>query len=663
MSKRLLLYLIFVIGLLCNVSKVSAAKVIHDDLSAATNPTQHVRYFEDTASVFTYEQILALDTSEFTTTTANNLNFVRSKSKFWIVFDIENRTDEKLTLLVKNPLINYLNAYVIDEEGETSTVTTGGYTAYATRSFTTSQFSFDLGLHPSKVILETNTMTDFYFPMSIMGREILIETLHHTDLLNGFLVGILIGLFFYNLFLFISIRDKSSFWYLVYVFCLSLILLRIRGIGFEILWPEAPYMNGGTSIPFALLVISSSVFTNYFLEVKSYSRFLSVYLWLHTAFSCGLLIYAVLFSEYITANIFLYFQGTILGFSELLIAAYVWYRGNKIAPYFIFAWGFAIIFAPITTAAVNGLLPGSFITLNLSQLLYSLKVILMSNVLGFKYNFFKKDALAKAEENRVILENQNVTLEKKVIERTIELKETNTQLEQVNQMKDRIFAIIGHDLRKPVVAFNGISETINYLVKKEDYSTLQQLGAEIEKDGFALQKLTDNLLNWALMQRDVMPYNPQEVNLSEKAEEIILIFEKVARDKNIGLLNKIPKGMRVFVDPNALLTILMNLVDNALKYTPVGGLVELGAVSEAEGVKILVSDTGVGMSEEQMRDIFLLQKDKSQKGTSGEKGTGLGLHLVNELVKLNKGIIKAESSRGHGTAFEVLLPAKSLEVA
>lgn len=251
----------------------------------------------------------------------------------------------------------------------------------------------------------------------------------------------------------------------------------------------------------------------------------------------------------------------------------------------------------------------------------------------------------------------------KIASKSAIISEKNKQLEQVNQTKDRIFAIIGHDLRKPVVAFSGISETINYLIKKEDYATLQQLGSEIEKDGFALQKLTDNLLNWALTQGSIMPYNPQEISLSNKAEEIILIFEKVARDKKIDLVNKVPKGTNVFADPNSLLTILINLVDNALKFTPNGGMVELGVNNESEGVKILVSDNGVGMSEEQMRNIFLLQKDKSQKGTSGEKGTGLGLHLVNELVKMNKGKIEAESNRGIGTAFRVLLPVNKQEAA
>ena len=237
------------------------------------------------------------------------------------------------------------------------------------------------------------------------------------------------------------------------------------------------------------------------------------------------------------------------------------------------------------------------------------------------------------------------------------------QLEQLNRTKDRIFAIIGHDLRKPVVAFSGISETINYLVKKEDYSTLQQLGDEIEKDGFALQKLTDNLLNWALMQRDVMPHHPSQINLSEKAEEVALIFKNVARDKSIELVNAIPEGQTAFADPNALLTILVNLTDNAIKYTPEGGRVKITAEESNEGIQIRVSDTGIGMSEEQLQEVFLLQKDKSQKGTGGEKGTGLGLHLVNELVKLNGGEIAAKSAVGKGTTFKVLLPVEQLAAA
>lgn len=240
------------------------------------------------------------------------------------------------------------------------------------------------------------------------------------------------------------------------------------------------------------------------------------------------------------------------------------------------------------------------------------------------------------------------------------IAKAKNQLEQLNNTKDRIFAIIGHDLRKPVIAFNGISETINYLIQKEDYSTLKQLGAEIEQDGFSMQKLTDNLLNWALMQRDVMPHKPQMVALSPKVEEVFAIFEKVANAKDIELNHAIPADMEVYADSNALLTILVNLTDNALKYTPQGGQVTIEGITTQEGIKINIMDNGVGMAAEQLHDIFLLQKDKSKKGTEGEKGTGLGLYLVNELVKMNSGNIEAKSEVGKGTTFEMRLPKRKV---
>ena len=233
----------------------------------------------------------------------------------------------------------------------------------------------------------------------------------------------------------------------------------------------------------------------------------------------------------------------------------------------------------------------------------------------------------------------------------------NEQLAQLNDTKDRIFSIIGHDLRKPAIAFRGITKKVNYLLKKQDYKTLQLLGEEIEQDAFSLNKLTDNLLNWALTQKDVMPYNPQAIEVAEVTEEVISIFQKTAADKGIELSADIQESLEVFADVNALRTILRNLVDNAIKYTPAGGQVEISAMNTPKGINLQVSDTGIGMSAEKTKEIFLLQKNKSEKGTAGEKGTGLGMHLVNELVKLNKGAIEVVSQLGQGTKFEVMMPA------
>ena len=109
---------------------------------------------------------------------------------------------------------------------------------------------------------------------------------------------------------------------------------------------------------------------------------------------------------------------------------------------------------------------------------------------------------------------------------------SNQQLEQLNRTKDRIFSIIGHDLRKPAIAFRGITQKVNYLLKKKDYETLERLGNEIEKDALSLNQLTDNLLSWALTQKDVMPYNPKAIEVAPLVEEQLSICSNISLQRN-----------------------------------------------------------------------------------------------------------------------------------
>lgn len=237
-----------------------------------------------------------------------------------------------------------------------------------------------------------------------------------------------------------------------------------------------------------------------------------------------------------------------------------------------------------------------------------------------------------------------------------EIRAKEAALNQLNQTKDRIFSIIGHDLRKPAIAFRGITQKVNYLLKKQDYTTLERFGNEIENDALALNQLTDNLLNWALTQKNVMPNNPQQVEVADIVADEMAVFKKTAAEKRIQLVSEVPRGLLVFADPYALRTIIRNLLDNAIKYSCEGGRVEIVVEDGAEGVKIVISDTGVGIPESKLKDIFLLREGKSEKGTAGEKGAGLGLHLVHELVQLNRGAIEVASSPGQGTRFEVRMP-------
>jgi len=232
----------------------------------------------------------------------------------------------------------------------------------------------------------------------------------------------------------------------------------------------------------------------------------------------------------------------------------------------------------------------------------------------------------------------------------------NGELEELNSIKDQIFTIIGHDLRKPALAFNGLSRKVNYLLKKNDYEGLDKLGEQIETNGSSLQKIIDNLLNWALAQRSVVPYDPEVVNLSALTQDLILSIKPKLRDKNISLDNKIDSSQEVWSDKTSLYTVLLNILDNATKYTQDGGLIKIDAQTVDNQLKITVQDSGEGMTKEQINQLFLIAKDKSKKGTHGEKGTGLGMHVANELIKINKGFIQVTSDLGVGSQFDIYLP-------
>lgn len=239
-----------------------------------------------------------------------------------------------------------------------------------------------------------------------------------------------------------------------------------------------------------------------------------------------------------------------------------------------------------------------------------------------------------------------------------EIREKELLLEAANAAKDRLFAIISHDLRKPALAFRGISKKVKFLIQQQEFETLDRYGIALEKAAFSLNNLLDNLLNWALQQRKVAPYRPIPIDVEQVTQEIYDLFRQVAADKAIALQMNIPESTVIFADLHAYSTIVRNLLDNAIKYTPVGGSINLSAEQLEKTVLVKIKDTGIGIEPEKIDSIFDLTINKSEQGTKGEMGSGLGLTLVRDLVKLNKGAIKVESHWNRGTVFEVELPGE-----
>ncbi len=235
------------------------------------------------------------------------------------------------------------------------------------------------------------------------------------------------------------------------------------------------------------------------------------------------------------------------------------------------------------------------------------------------------------------------------------LEKSNIQLQDLNATKDKFFGIIAHDIRSPITALDGVSEQMTYYLEKNDTNKLNRLADRIDTTAKRLTSLLDNLLNWALLQTGMIPYNPKSVNIQSVAQENINLFLPVAEAKNIILNNEISAASPVFSDENALQTIIRNLLNNAIKFTPQGGEVSISTEEKGNKIFIKINDTGTGIAADKLEKLFSLEK-KSSKGTAGEKGSGLGLMLCKELVELNKGTIQAISELGKGSSFVFSLP-------
>jgi signal transduction histidine kinase len=255
---------------------------------------------------------------------------------------------------------------------------------------------------------------------------------------------------------------------------------------------------------------------------------------------------------------------------------------------------------------------------------------------------------------------RNRKLSELLVEQKAELQLQHDQLEELNKTKDRFFSIISHDLRGPIGVLNGTTMLIREYLESKDYKQLAELTANMEYSVKKVQHLLDNLLEWAISQQGKFNYQPEKVELNEVVHEAMGIFEGMAIAKNISF-HFVCKFDKFFIvaDRNSLLTILRNLISNAIKFTPRNGSITVMAYKSEKNVIIKVSDTGVGIAQKTLRNLFKIDENKSTWGTEREKGLGLGLTLVNEFVKMNHGTIDVESEEGVGSTFTVKFPTEA----
>lgn len=243
----------------------------------------------------------------------------------------------------------------------------------------------------------------------------------------------------------------------------------------------------------------------------------------------------------------------------------------------------------------------------------------------------------------------------------LRLQQYAEELKNLNALKDRLFSIISHDLRGPFSGFMGLTHELATNTESLEKEEIASIASVMHASAKETSKLLLNLLEWSRVQTGSFEMEPTETCLFTETENIRKLFSSGCALKMISLNNNIQKGAPINTYRNVLQTVLRNLTDNAIKFTPEGGIISISAEFSRDFLEIAVTDSGTGIDPESIEKIFSPDKIYTSLGTNGEKGSGLGLTLCSELLSRCGGAIsvrncKNEGHENRGTEFKFTLP-------
>jgi len=251
----------------------------------------------------------------------------------------------------------------------------------------------------------------------------------------------------------------------------------------------------------------------------------------------------------------------------------------------------------------------------------------------------------------------NLRLTKMVAIRTRAVRQSEKDLQESNESKDNFFSIIAHDLKSPFNAMLGMLELLTTEYSDFTDDERKKILISLKMASNRTIDLLENLLTWAQSQKGLLPFVPVKFDLMELVRENVSLFEPTARTKRIKLIATLFDNVVVYGDRNMINTVIRNLISNAIKFTYPDGDVTI-TVDRGSGRKVTVAviDNGCGISETAIKNLFILDKRISTKGTGNESGTGLGLILSKDFITKNKGEIWVESKPEAGSTFYFTLP-------
>ena len=256
----------------------------------------------------------------------------------------------------------------------------------------------------------------------------------------------------------------------------------------------------------------------------------------------------------------------------------------------------------------------------------------------------KRELILRINNQLLLLESQ------RIIERQIE------RIQSVSRSKDKLYSVIAHDLRAPIGTLKMILEAIDHQKEKIPDDNIKHLIKMLQETTDEAFLLLENLLLWSNSQNGLLQPYGQAFSFTEAAKEVIVLQENIAEAKGVEICNHIDQPFTGYADVNMMKTVLRNLLSNAIKFSYAGGRIDVDCKEKNGFLEVSVKDRGQGISEEHQQGLLDDGLHFNSYGTQKEKGSGLGLQLCKDFVKMNHGKLWFESKEGEGSTFYFSMP-------
>ena len=573
----------------------------------------------------------------------------------WFKISINNTAgQEKWLLEVAYPTLDEVVVYSKGSDGSWLSEKSGDHFPISGRKVLHHNLVFPIsfGQGPSDLFIQVRTTSSVQVPIALWPVEEFYQSSFRSQFANGLFYGILLIMIFYNLFLYLSTRDLNTLYYSLTLLTGANVVAFFQGYGFFYLYPELPMLTDFFAIISGpLFIIASGLLARSFLRLQFFSPRLNQALIAITLVTLLLVSVLLIFPGVISLKALHIL--TILNCSLILISAlYCLLKSYRPARYFFLAWVSLLVAAVLFSLKNLGYYPSNALSNSALYVGGILQTLLISLALGDRINLLTKENQEAKEKELEFKQSLNEQLEKEIKLRTAEIHQANVELKEANQVKDKLFSVISHDLKGPLHSLKGTLNILRMGALNPD--EFNQLTEAIESQLSQTSYLLDNLLHWSKTQMQGEAFAPLKLDLKDILSETLSLFKTESERKGVEIVSHLKTSMLVFADANMMSTVLRNLISNALKFTDQGEIT-IEVVQDGKQVIISVKDTGLGIPNRYLNNLFTLQ-GVTTVGTREEKGTGIGLVLCKEFVEKNGGRIWVESKEGEGSNFYFSIP-------